>query len=151
MEYNQTTALFSLSIDPVTRAHLSETAKWARFLSVVGFVLLGLFLLGGIAVALFTDRPFDTYNGNSAFSVFGVGMSFAFLFAGVIWFFPLLFLFRFASRMKAALNGNDQNALNTSFQNLKICFRYVGIITIIIFALYALLLVFAIVGATAFL
>ena len=44
----------------------------------------------------------------------------------------------------------DQNALNISPQNLKICFRYVGIITIIILALYALAIVFAIVGATAF-
>lgn len=150
MEYNQTTALFSLNIDPVTKAHLSETAKWARFLAVVGFVLLGLFLLGGIAVALFTDRPLDTYGGSGAFSAFGVGISFVFLLASVIWFFPLLFLFRFGSRMRTALNGNDQNALNTSFQNLKICVRYVGIITIIIIALYALLLVFAIVGVAAF-
>lgn len=150
MEHNQTTALFSLNIDPVTKEHLSETAKWARFLSVVGFILLTLFLVGGIVVALFVGRPLDTYGGNGVFNAFGVGMTFVYLFAAVIWFFPLLFLYRFSSRMRTALNGNDQNALNTSFQNLKICFRYVGIITIIIFALYALLLVLAIVGATAF-
>ncbi|WP_148661283.1 DUF5362 family protein [Flavisolibacter tropicus] len=150
MEYDQTTALFNLNVDTVTKAHLSETAKWARFLSVVGFVLLGLFLLGGIAVSLYSERPLNNYGGNAAFSAYGVGMSFILLFTGVIWFFPLLFLYRFASRMKTALNGNDQNALNTSFQNLKICFRYVGIITIIILALYALLLVFAIVGVAAF-
>lgn len=150
MEHNPTASLFSLSIDPVTKAHLAETARWARFLSIVGFVLLGLMILVGISVALFVGRPLDTYGGNSVFDAFSVGMSFMYLIAAVIWFFPLLFLFRFASRMKTALNGNDQNALNTSFGNLKSCFRYVGVITIIVFALYALALVFAIVGATAF-
>jgi ABC-type nickel/cobalt efflux system permease component RcnA len=33
--------------------------------------------------------------------------------------------------MKTALYGNDQENLNSSFQNLKRYFRYVGIITII--------------------
>ena len=64
-----------------------------------------------------------------------------------IWFFPLLFLLRFANKMRFALAGNDQQALNTSVQNLKICFRYVGIITIIILALYAIALVFVVIGA----
>lgn len=150
MEHNQTASLFSLAIDPVTKVHLSETAKWARFLSILGFILLGLFIIGGISIALFVGRPLDTYGGRSVFDSFSVGMSFAYIVAAIIWFFPLLFLFRFSSRMKTALNGNDQNALNTSFQNLKISFRYVGIITIIVLALYALLLVFAIVGAAAF-
>ena len=150
MEHNPTASLFSLAIDSVTKAHLSETARWARFLAIVGFISLGLVLIGGIAVALFVGRPLDTYSGRSVFDSFSVGMSFMYIIAAVIWFFPLLFLFRFASRMQTALNGNDQNALNISFENLKSCFRYVGVITIIVFALYALLLVFAIVGTTAF-
>jgi hypothetical protein len=150
MEQNQTATLFNLTIDPITKAHLSETAKWARFLSVVGFVFLGLMILGGVSISLYTNRPLDNYGGSGVFDSFGVGMAFLYIIVAVLWFFPLLFMFRFASRMKAALHGNDQNTLNTAFQNLKVCFRYVGIITIIVLALYALLIVFAIVGATAF-
>jgi hypothetical protein len=52
--------------------------------------------------------------------------------------------------MRAALNGNDQQALNTSFQNLKACFRYIGIITIIALVFLAIGLVFGIMGAAAF-
>jgi len=33
--------------------------------------------------------------------------------------------------MSRALNANDQLALNSSFQNLKLYFRYLGIITIL--------------------
>ena len=54
-----------------------------------------------------------------------------FIVAAVIWFFPLLYMLRFANQMKTALYGNDQENLNVSFQNLKRYFRYVGIITII--------------------
>jgi hypothetical protein len=46
--------------------------------------------------------------------------------------------------MKTALNGNAQEQLNLSFQNLKLLFKYVGIITIILLALYGLALVVAV-------
>lgn len=150
MEHNQTASLFTLSIDPVTKSHLAETARWARFLSIIGFIFLGIMILAGISISLFVGRPLDTYGGSNVFDAFSVGMAFFYLFLAVLWFFPLLFLYRFASRMKTALNSNDQNALNIALQNLKICFRYVGIITIIVLALYALALVFAIVGVTVF-
>jgi hypothetical protein len=49
----------------------------------------------------------------------------------VVGFFPLLYMLRFANQMRTALDGNDQEKLNESFQNLKRYFRYFGIITII--------------------
>jgi uncharacterized membrane protein (DUF485 family) len=67
-----------------------------------------------------------------------------------LYFFPCLFLFRFASKMKHALAANDQAQLNTSFQNLKSLFRFVGILTIIFLAFYAIAIVFGLLGAAAF-
>jgi hypothetical protein len=57
---------------------------------------------------------------------------------------------RFANRMRLALYGNDQQALNLSVQNLKVFFRYIGIITIIVLSLYALVFIVTIVGFAAF-
>ena len=150
MEHNPSSTLFGLAIDPITKAHLAETARWARFLSILGFVFLGLMVFGGVLLSLFTNRPMDNYGGSGVFDAYSVSMAFFSIFISVIWFFPLLFLYRFASRMNVALKGNDQNELNLSFQNLKASFRFVGIVSIIGLALYALLIVFAIVGATAF-
>jgi hypothetical protein len=150
MENVQSASLFNLSIDPVTKEHLSETARWARFLAIVGFIFLGLMIIGGIAVVSYMANTVDSYNtGINMFAGVGVGMIFFYLLVAAIWFFPLLFLFRFATRMKAALEGNDQQALNTSLQNLKVCFRYVGVVTIVGLAFYALFIIFAIIGATA--
>jgi Family of unknown function (DUF5362) len=57
-----------------------------------------------------------------------------------------LFLFRFASKMKAALYNTDQESLNASFMNLKVLYRFMGIITIIYLVFIVLALVLGIAG-----
>jgi hypothetical protein len=144
MEDNST--LFSLSIDPVTKDNLSETAKWARFMAIVGFVFLGIMVLSGLMVSLTMSR-FETLNGNGGLmGAAGSSVAVIYLIFAAIAFFPLLFTFRFASHMQGALNSNDQARLNASFQNLKVCFRYLGIITIISLALFALTFFVALAG-----
>lgn len=152
MEQTTSTSLFSLSIDPVTKAHLTETARWARFLAIIGFVFLALMLVGGIisiaTMSYLTGNMGGDAAGFSMFAGYGIGFfAFFFIIIAVIVFFPLMFMLRFANQMKAALNSNDQQKLNTSFQNLKAYFRFWGIITIISLAFYAILLVFGVFGA----
>lgn len=138
MEDVQPQSLFSLSIDQVTKTHLSETARWAKFLAIVGMVALGLMIAFGLVYSIWISSMMDNiqsqYGGIQSRSyTSGVAAASAFMFivVAVIWFFPLLYMLRFANQMKTALYGNDQENLNTSFQNLKRYFRYVGIITII--------------------
>jgi hypothetical protein len=149
-------SLFSLTIDPITKAHLSETARWARFLAITGMVFIAL---GGVGVLYFGyimssmgNSLEEGYSGGRSafFPGFGVGVAIFYIILLVIWFFPLMYLLRFSSRARRALHTNDQQALNDSFLNLKACFRYVGILTIIILAFYTLGIVFAIVGSAAF-
>lgn len=152
MEQNQNTSLFGLGIDPTSKAHLAEGARWARFLAIVGFVMCGLLALGGIfAGSIFSSmsgRYSDEFGG--AYRVgggLGAMMSVIYIGIAILYFFPCLFLFRFANYMKAALATDQQNTLNSSFQNLKIMFRYVGIVTIILLCLYALIILIGIAGA----
>ena len=81
---------------------------------------------------------------------FGIGIAIFYIFILAVWFFPLMYLLRFSNRMKNAITGNDQQALNIAFQNLKICFRFVGIVTIIVLALYAIAFIFGIISFAAF-
>lgn len=139
MDSNQ--SLFSLTIDPVTKEHLSETAKWARFLAIIGMVFLVVGIIFGLSGIWFTSLVNPMGGGDMGASptpALGVFMAVYMFVIAVIWFFPLLYLYRFAARMRTALNGNDQQALNTSFQNLKMCIRFVGIVTIIALALTVL-------------
>ena len=153
MEQTSHTSLFTLSIDPVTKTHLSEAAKWARFLAIVGMIALALMIIFGIfgSAMLFSSAGSMDGYGASGMGAYGSGIFAAYMImVAVLYFFPLLFTLRFANKMRAALNANDQQALNTSFQNLKICFRYIGILTIIGLAFMAIAVIFGIVGAAAF-
>jgi uncharacterized membrane protein len=129
--------LFSLSVDPVSKSHLAEASKWARFLAITGMITLVLLVLAGFYLATqinktsndFGGQGFETNAGIAA--AMGTGIVVMYIIMAVIWFFPLLFLLRFANQARTAVNSNNQEQLNSAFQNLKICFRYVGIVTII--------------------
>jgi hypothetical protein len=139
----QNAPLFSLTIDPVTKSHLTEAARWAKFLAIVGMIFLALLLIFGVvgSSVFFSKLRGIEGEGSNVASYGTIAMAAYTIIIGVIWFFPMLYTLRFANRMKTALGGNDQHALNSSFQNLKICLRYLGIITIIILAIYAVIIV----------
>jgi len=144
MEQDQNTSLFGLGIDNISRSHLSEAAKWARFLAICGFISLGLMIIYGIVVSFVIadmagalSQVDSTPNENSLKDMMRIGMIIFYIVFAVIAFFPYYFLLRFANKMKAALISNDQDALNGSFQNLKILYRYMGILMIISLVLIA--------------
>ena len=147
-EQNQETSLFGFGIDQSSRAHLAEAAKWAKFLAIVGFVMCGLIIVLSFFIGALFSTSMSRYGDSAAFGKgFGIIMTIVYLSFGVLYFFPCLFLFRFANNMIVALNSNEQITLNRSFQNLKIMFRYVGILTIIVLALYIIAFIFGILGA----
>lgn len=154
MDQNQETTLFGFGIDTASRAHLSEAAKWAKFLAIVGFVVCGLIVIAGIFAGSFLSMMSGTYSdeyrGSTALTS-GMGAVMAVMYIGmaILFFFPYLFLFKFANQMKSALNTNDQQTLNSSFQNLKVMFRYVGILTIVLLSFYALAILMVIVTAAS--
>ena len=138
MEQHQNTWLFGLGIDNISKGHLSEAAKWARFLAICGFIFLGLMVIYGIVISFVfanmagTMNQFDSPSStNNLANIMGIGMIVFYIICAVIAFFPYYFLLRFANKMRGALVSNDQDALNGSFQNLKILYRYMGILMII--------------------
>ncbi|SRR5258705_1841593 len=137
---DQNTSVFGLNIDSNSQFHLTEGAKWAKFLAIVGFVMCGLIALIGIfagsILATFSNRSSEFGNDQAYTTGLGVGAAIVYVGIAVLCFFPYLFLYRYADKMKKALATNDQDVLNSSFQNLKIMFRYVGILTIIMLAFY---------------
>lgn len=150
MESNQT--LFSLSIDPVTKANLSDTARWARFLAIFGILMLvAVMIITLLGVTMYADRSVGVFPDGSSSTQMGNALKISMVaFAvvvTVITFFPLLFLLRFSNRMRRALAANDQQNLNASFLNLKIYFRYLGIVVIILLVVYLLLFIIGVMGS----
>ena len=149
-------SIFGLSIDQIGKTHLWDAARWARFLAVCGFVLLGLMIIYGIAMSvMFANMMSAADNwppgyersgmGSAMGLGMGVGMAVFYVICAALAFFPYLFLFRFATKMRNALLSTDQSILNESFKNLKILYRYMGILTIIglVFMVFGILSLFA--------
>jgi hypothetical protein len=72
--------------------------------------------------------------------------SFFVILSALILFFPAYYLFNFSSKVRRAIQNDDQAILTESFKNLKSFFKFYGILIIICLSFYALLLIFAVVG-----
>lgn len=149
MEQNQDSSLFGLEIDANGKSHLSETARWAKFLAIAGMIGCGLMVIGGVFVSAamtgaMNDFERGGYGGRSTANATGLGatMMVMYIIIAVIYFFPCLFTLRFANHMKSAIGSNDNASLNESFKNLKVTFRYMGIIMIIFLSLFLLSFLF---------
>lgn len=153
MDQNQNAPLFGLNIDPNSKSLLTEIAKWARFLAIVGFIVCGLVVIAGIVMAAAFNSVDNPYDDGSAFMAPSAGIGVAaiimYILVALIYFFPTLYLYRFGVRMRNALASSDQNTFNDSLSNLKASFRFVGILVIIMISLWILGFVLGILTASS--
>jgi len=138
MEQNQNTSLFGLTVDATSKSHLFDVARWAKFLAIVGFIMCAMtiifgFYAGSFYSEMYSNSRYEGFDRDVKVDTKALGATLGVIYTivAVLCFFPYLFLFQFASKMKSALLSNDQDTLNSSFQNLKKTFRYVGVLTII--------------------
>jgi hypothetical protein len=133
-----------LLVDTALKDHLKETARWGKFLGIMGFVYGVLLVISAISSVLLLGNS-STYGTNRGWFAGGTIAFVYVVFAAVI-FCMSAFLFRFSNKNQSALQTNDQVVLNESFKNLKMYFRIAGIVTIIalIFSVFAVIALLAI-------
>jgi len=143
METLDTNSGEQLSMSPLSKQVLIEASKWANFLAIVGFVMLGFMVIGAL---------FFIVAGSSL--PMGVGFPSAFI--GVLYlamaglyFFPTYYLFQFAAKIKSCIQINSQEEMEQAFINLKSMFKFVGILTIIVISLYIVVFLIAFLAAAS--
>lgn len=140
---------FELQLNESAKGFIKEAAKWAYFLSIMGYVGIGLIVL----VAFFAGTIFATVGTmmpggiGGLGSAFGIIMTVVYLLLAALYFFPVYYLNKFASNAKSALQNNDTDSLATCFEYLKSHYKFIGIMTIAVFGLYGVMIVFGIIGA----
>lgn len=140
----------SFGITPDIRAFLSEIARWANFLAIIGFIMIGIIVIVAIFAGSVISTMASQYPGSSAFGAIGGGfITVLYLIIAGIYVFPVLYLYRFATKMKLALRTDNQESLSSSFENLKSHYKFIGILMIITLALYALGILIVIIGGLA--
>ncbi|MFV0592392.1 MAG: DUF5362 family protein [Draconibacterium sp.] len=140
---NEAPEVKNLEITADINVHLNEAGKWGSFLSILGFVFVGLIVMGGFVMSLvFMFLPSEMFGnqGMFPFPMFLLGL--VYLVIGALYFLPILYLFRFSTRIKQALRYKNQEKLSSAFLNLKAHYRFIGILMIVLMALYVLVFVF---------
>lgn len=120
--------------------YLLETAKWGKFLAIVGYVSIGLLAL----LAIFMMVGFSTISELSGADFPMGAFGFFYIIMGAMYYFPVTYMYKYAVQIKKGLKSNDITTITSGFQNLKSLFKFMAIVTIVIFSIYGLMLLVAI-------
>ena len=114
--------------------YLQGASPWLRFVSIVGFVFLGLSLLFTFVVIAGAET-FDDALGTGSGGLFILITTLPFLLLG---FFCLLFTLQFGNKIKMYLHTKDSADLEEAFKNNKSLWVLSGVVCIICLAFFVL-------------
>ncbi|MDX2361181.1 MAG: DUF5362 family protein [Crocinitomicaceae bacterium] len=133
-----------MRITAAAKDFLAISAKWANFLAIVGFVMLGILVIG----ALFMVGAAAQYSGYGGGPSLGL-LAVVYLLMAVLYFFPTYYLYLFAKKIKVGLQSSSEEDVTLGFENLKSMFKFMGILMIVVLSLYALMFLMAIAAGSA--
>lgn len=122
-----------IEIDQEALNDLNTTRKWTMFLAILGFIGIGFMVVVGLFAGIFLS-VFNTEQASAGFPewlVFVAILAFA-----VLYFFPVLFLFRFSKHSSNAVKTLDKQELNKAIKNLRSYYVYTGILLIVVLSIY---------------
>ena len=136
-----------LQVSPQAQTYLSESARWGKFLAIMGFILCGIMAVVAFFLPAFLSRlpPYNSMPGAYASSV-QAGMTIVYLLLALLLFFPCFYLYKFSVKMQSAVKSASQENFDESLMNLKSMFKFYGIFTIILLSFYALIFVIAMIA-----
>lgn len=117
------------------KADLISASKWTKFLCIVGCI--GVVLLVVIGIMMFAVGSSFGFGSTP----FGAGLGVLYLILAAIYIYPIIKGFQFANATKAACLTDNEAQLARGFSGLRAVLQFFGIITIIVLAIYALVLV----------
>lgn len=130
-------SIFELVIDQEGSDYLKETAKWAKFLSILGLIVGIIMVLAGVVLTFMGGSLGEAMN----IPGFGALIGILYLGLGLIYLYPCWKMLQFAGTMPVGLQKSDQTLVNEALRNLKTSFRFWGILSLVIIGLYLLVFV----------
>lgn len=135
-----------LVITPSIRNFLSQSARWGKFMAIVGLVGMGLMI---IAILLGGGTMLAMMTGSNELSGFGAGGTLFMLLYVVflaLFIMPFIYLYNFSTKVQTALRDDNQTVLTDAFENHKSLFKFYGVFTAIFIGFYAIILLFTLLG-----
>lgn len=120
-----------LQFDEDGMIELREMRKWTYILSVCGFIFVGFVVISGGAYFIMIMMNYN------AAEIASWQVAPLFL-LGAVYFLPVYYLFKFSVYSRRALTDLNNKDLNISLRYLKLHYRFMGILLVLLFAFYAL-------------
>lgn len=141
-EVSEAEKVTGMQLDALGQQALKSTGKWALFFSVLGFIGVALMVIVGVVAGgamMFAGSNFANEPSTGVATGFlGGGMMFMYVVIGSIYLFPLIKLFKFSQTIEVAIKKQDEAMLTTALVHLNKHYKILGYYTIIIFGLYVL-------------
>lgn len=133
-----------LQITQETGGYLIETSKWAKFIAITFYVLMGLAILVMLIYGSYLFNSYRTFSSSIAenfMSVAIIALIVAVLVVGVTYYFLLVF----ANKMRIGIESENIEQVNAGLGALKVHTIIIGILLMlgIIFSLYGLSAIYA--------
>jgi len=146
-EFQSEEEVDALWISEDVRSYIYDMAKWARFLSVVGFVFSAMIVLSAFSTGAFMTGLAASSPGNPLLALGATGLTVIYLLVGLLQFYPSFLLYKFSTAAMQAVLFADQEGLSIAMGKLKSFFKFWGILTIVFLVFYILAIVAAVMGA----
>jgi uncharacterized membrane protein len=114
----------TLEINNESILQLKQTRKWTALLSILGFVFLTVIVL--ISVVALVNMRGAAENQKQLLTVVPL------ILMGVIYFFPIYYLWKFSKHSKKSIALNDTSELTLSLKYLKSHYKFMAILILVI-------------------
>jgi hypothetical protein len=127
------------SLTDKAQEYLLTACKWAKFVSIVGFVVMGLVICGVIGALWFMGGNIFDGPDNGAIAI-SLGLFYGALL--LVNFFPLKYLYDFSVKTREGIETSSTDTITEGIKHLKSFFKFIGVFTAIVFGFYAIVIVF---------
>lgn len=131
------------------RSYIYETAKWTKFLSIMGFIFTAFIALAAFGAGAIVNTLPDTPGMGAFKAIGGAGITIIYLLFALLYFYPSLLLYKYSGAAKNAVLYGDQPSLSIAMSKMKSLFKFWGIFTIVIIGAYVLILIALALGTAA--
>ena len=125
---------------------LMSITKWVKFLTILGMIgCVFIFVLGIVAI-LFGGMIGSKLGGSGVEAVVGASTGLLYIILGIIYIYPLIKMFNYANKMKAAIKSNNQDNYEIALANFNSAVKFWGVLAIIGLIIWGLALIFFFIG-----
>lgn len=139
----------TLIITEDIRSYIYDTAKWTKFLSVIGFVFCAMTAMAAFSASAFISALAAMDPANPLVKIGSETLTVGYLLMALILFYPSFLLFKYSTAAKTGVLYADQEQLNEAMSKMKSLFKFWGIVTIVVIALYMIAIFLGIVAGVA--